>query len=404
MSPLGEFVTRDDFADATRAAAHGGTTTIVPFAIPDLGETPLEAYKRRRDAADGDVYTNYSLHACLTDVNETTLSELPELIDRGAASVKMFMVYEGRLMVSHGEIRDALRTIGENDGVALIHAEDEGIIGHLVEKQVDSGKTDYTVHPDVHPNVSETTAMWAISDLVEETNCPTFFVHVSTMEAERILQSASDRDLPLLAETCPHYLTLTREVYDQEHGEQFVCSPPIRSQENNNRLWEMLDRGKIQTVNSDHCCYDTVQKEQYKDDITRMPMGLPGVETRNTVFYTDAVADGRLPVERFVELTSTNIAKMLGLYPKKGSLNIGADADVVIFDPDAAWTLKAVDLHMETDYTPFEGKRMRGRPTTTIINGKIVMRDDEVVSEKVGEYVATDGSNAVQTFTRRENL
>lgn len=404
MSPLGEFVTRDDFADATRAAAHGGTTTIVPFAIPDLGETPLEAYKRRRDAADGDVYTNYSLHACLTDVNETTLSELPELIDRGAASVKMFMVYEGRLMVSHGEIRDALRTIGENDGVALIHAEDEGIIGHLVEKQVDSGKTDYTVHPDVHPNVSETTAMWAISDLVEETNCPTFFVHVSTMEAERILQSASDRDLPLLAETCPHYLTLTREVYDQEHGEQFVCSPPIRSQENNNRLWEMLDRGKIQTVNSDHCCYDTVQKEQYKDDITRMPMGLPGVETRNTVFYTDAVADGRLPVERFVELTSTNIAKMLGLYPKKGSLNIGADADVVIFDPDAAWTLKAVDLHMETDYTPFEGKRMRGRPTTTIINGKIVMRDDDVVSEKVGEYVATDGSNAVQTFTRRENL
>jgi len=399
--PLGEFVTRDGFADATRAAAHGGTTTIVPFAIPNPDETPLEAYERRRRDADGDVYTNYGLHACLTDVTDTTLRELPELIDRGAASVKMFMVYEGRLMLSHGEIRDAFKTIQENDGLALIHAEDEEIIGHLVEQQVESGETDFSVHPDMHPNVSETTAMWTIADLVEETDCPTFFVHVSTKEAQRVLESAADREIPLLAETCPHYLTLTREVYDREDGEKFVCSPPIRSQENNNYLWEALEQGAIQTVNSDHCGYNTEQKEQYRDDITRMPMGLPGVETRNTVFYTDAVANGRLSVERFVELTATNIAKMLGLYPQKGTISVGADADLVIFDPEAEWTLEAGDLHMATDYTPFEGKQMRGRPTSTIVGGDVVVQDGTLIGEKTGDYVPTDGSNANQIFSNR---
>lgn len=401
--PLGEFVTRDGFAAATRAAAHGGTTTIVPFAIPDPDETPLEAYERRRQAADGSVFTNYGLHACLTEVTETTLNELPELIARGAASVKMFMVYEGRLMVSHGEIREAFETIEKNDGLALIHAENEEIIGHLVEQQVEAGETDFSVHPDTHPNTSETTAMWTIADLVEETDCPTFFVHVSTKEAERVLTSAADREIPLLAETCPHYLTLTREVYDREDGEKFVCSPPIRSQENNDRLWEMLERGAIQTVNSDHCGYDTKQKEQYRDDITRMPMGLPGVETRNTVFYTAAVADGRLSVQRFVELTATNIAKMLGLYPQKGTISVGADADLVVFDPDAAWTMEADQLHMESDYTPFVGKEMVGRPTTTMVGGEIVVQDGTLMGEKSGEYVPIDGSTANQTFRSRLN-
>ncbi|WP_157744209.1 dihydropyrimidinase [Halopenitus persicus] len=399
--PLGEFVTRDGFAEATRAAAHGGTTTIVPFAIPNPDERPLEAYERRRENADGNVFTNYGLHACLTEVTDTTLDEIPELIERGAASVKMFMVYEGRLMVSHGEIREAFETIEKNDGLALIHAEDEEIIGYLVQQQVEAGETDFSVHPDTHPNVSETTAMWTIADLVEETGCPAFFVHVSTKEAERVLESAADREIPLLAETCPHYLTLTREVYNREDGEKFVCSPPIRSQENNDRLWEMLDRGQIQTVNSDHCGYDTEQKEKYRDDITKMPMGLPGVETRNTVFYTDAVAEGRLSVERFVELTTTNIAKMLGLYPQKGTISVGSDADLVVFDPEETWTLKNDQLQMATDYSPFAGKQMVGRPTTTMVGGEVVVQDGTTVGGKVGEYVPTDGSNAKQTFSSR---
>lgn len=401
--PLGEFVTRDDFADTTRAAAHGGTTTIISFAIPNLDESPLQAYERRRDVADGDVYTNYGLHACLTEVNDTTLNQIPELIDRGAASVKMFMVYEGRLRVPQGKIRDALGTIAENDGISLIHAENEEIISHLIEKQVQAGEVNFSVHPDTHPNISETTAMWTIADLVRETDCPTFFVHISTKEAQQVLESAADRELPLLAETCPHYLSLTREVYNYDDGEKFVCSPPIRSEENKNQLWEMLERGEIQTVNSDHCGYDTEQKEQHRDDITRMPMGLPGVETRNTVFYTDAVAGGRLSVERFVELTSTNIAKMLGLYPQKGTISIGADADLVIFDPNTEWTLNTENLNMVSDYTPFVEKEMRGRPTATIVDGRVIIQDDELISEKIGEFVPTDGSNANQTFKNRLN-
>jgi dihydropyrimidinase len=397
--PLGEFVTRDGFAETTRAAAHGGTTTIVPFAIPNPDERPLEAYERRRENADGNVFTNYGLHACLTKVTDTTLDELPELIDRGAASVKIFMIYEGRLMISHGEIREAFETIEQNDGLALIHAEDEEIIGHLVEQQIEAGETDFSVHPDTHPNVSETTAMWTIADLVEETDCPAFFVHVSTKEAERVLTSAADRDIPLLAETCPHYLSLTREVYNREDGEKFVCSPPIRSQENNDRLWEMLEDGAIQTVNSDHCGYDTEQKEEYRDDITKMPMGLPGVETRNTVFYTDAVAKGGFSIERFVELTATNIAKMVGIYPQKGSISTGADADLVVFDPNKTWTLSDNQLQMAVDYTPFAGKQMVGKPMITMVGGEVVVEDGSLVGEKVGEYVPTDGSTASRTFS-----
>lgn len=397
--PLGEFVTRDGFAETTRAAAHGGTTTIVPFAIPNPDERPLEAYERRRENADGNVFTNYGLHACLTKVTDTTLDELPELIDRGAASVKIFMIYEGRLMISHGEIREAFETIEQNDGLALIHAEDEEIIGHLVEQQIEAGETDFSVHPDTHPNVSETTAMWTIADLVEETDCPAFFVHVSTKEAERVLASAADRDIPLLAETCPHYLSLTREVYNREDGEKFVCSPPIRSQENNDRLWEMLEDGAIQTVNSDHCGYDTEQKEEYRDDITKMPMGLPGVETRNTVFYTDAVAKGGFSIERFVELTATNIAKMVGIYPQKGSISTGADADLVVFDPNKTWTLSDNQLQMAVDYTPFAGKQMVGKPMITMVGGEVVVEDGSLVGEKVGEYVPTDGSTASRTFS-----
>lgn len=399
---LGEFVTRDGFKEVTRAAAHGGTTTIVDFAIPDPGESPLEAFERKLDEAENTAYVDYGLHACITDVNSRTLEELSQLIERGASSIKMFMVYEGRLRLTHGEIREVMKKVADDDGLVLIHAEDQEIIAQLVEKQIEIGETDYSVHPKTHPPVSETTAMWTIAELVKETGCPTYFVHASTKDGQNVFKYAQEQNLPLLVETCPHYLTLTTEVYQRDDGEKYVCSPPIRTEENQTALWEMVENGLIQTINSDHCGYDTEQKEEFQEDITKIPNGLPGVETKNLLFYSEGVKNRSLPLERFVELTSTNIAKMLGIYPQKGTIAVGSDADLVLYDPDIAWQLTEAALHMETDYTPFESFDIQGKPETTIVRGEPIVENGELVGdEEQGIFVETTGENATTLFKHR---
>lgn len=400
--PLGEFTTLDNFEGVTRGAAFGGTTTVIDFAIPDPDESPLEGFERKREWGDDQSFVDFGLHANVTDVTDQTIDELPELIDRGAASVKLFMVYRDRLMLDDGEIHEAMETIAEHDGLALVHAENQAIIERLVEERLAADDAGYQHHPATHPEVSETVAMWTIAELVAETDCPTYFVHASAPEARDVLAHAAHRDLPLVAETCPHYLALEEEVYQRDDGEKFVCSPPVRSEETAEALWSMVEDGTIQTVNSDHCGYDSDQKRKFRDDITKMPNGLPGVETKNTVLFSEGVGKNRISVQDFVGLTSTNAAKFLGLYPQKGTIAVGSDADLVIFDPVAQWTVRADDLHMETDYTPYEGMKLQGKPTTVLSRGKVVVKDGELLGEAGhGTFVETSGEDAPERFTRR---
>lgn len=383
---LGEYTTTDEMSDLTRAAAFGGVTTVIPFAVPDRGESPLAALGRRREEAAGDAYVDYSFHGCLTDGTETNVAQIPELIDQGATSIKAFMVYEDRLMLDNGELRAVMDQTAEAGGTMLVHAEDNAIIGRLIEQHRDRGNLAYDAHPDTHPPVSETTAMWTVSELVEESECPTLLVHASARRTDEIASHAERNNLPLAIETCPHYLALTDEVYSRDDGEAFVCSPPVRSSEHRDALWELVSSSEVAIVNSDHCGYTRSQKRRHRNDITRMPNGLPGVETTGPVLYTEGVTEGTVSLQQFVRLMSTNVAKLFGLYPEKGTIAVGSDADVVIFDPDEEWTIEPESLHMASDYSPFQGRSVTGRAETVLVRGERVVDGGLVGTPTVGEY------------------
>lgn len=384
---LGEYTTTDDVRDLTRAAAFGGNTTVIPFAIPDADETPLDALDRRRDEARNEAYVDYSFHGCLTETTDEHLRQIPQLIENGATSIKAFMVYADRLKLDHGQLRAVMRRTSEAGGSMLVHAEDDDIIGFLVERQIRRGETDFTKHGPTHPPVSETAALWTVSELVADTDCPTLLVHTSTEGTGDVLGRVDARGLPIVAETCPHYVALSDEVYARGDGENFVCSPPVRAATHRRAMWNLVTDGSIGVVNSDHCGYTTSQKRRHRDDITRMPNGLPGVETTAPILYTNGVATGELSLQRFVALLSTNVARAFGLYPQKGTISVGTDADLVVFDPNATWTIDPETLHMATDYSPFEGTTVEGKVESVFVRGDPVVDDGLTESAGHGEYL-----------------
>lgn len=311
------------------------------------------------------------------------------------------MVYKGRLRLDDGELRSVMQTVANDDGLLLVHAENHEIISALVADQTADGPAGFEVHPETHPPVSETTAMWIVAELVAETDCPTLLVHVSNAGARNVLNAATTRGLPLAAETCPHYLILTEKRYDHPDGERYVCSPPVRAPTHRGALWEMLTDGQLSMVNSDHCGYTTRQKAKYRSDVTKMPNGLPGVETCNTVLYSAGIVERGFSRQRFVELASTNVAKAFGLYPRKGTVAVGADADLVVYDPHPSWTVEGDRLGMASDYSPFEGMEVTGTPETVLVRGEPVIADGEIVGDAGhGVFVETDATDALERFER----
>ncbi|MDN7241695.1 dihydropyrimidinase [Planococcus sp. N028] len=379
---LGEFSTLDTFANATKAAAFGGTTTIVEFAIPYEGETPMDAFRRRSAEAENQCYVNYSFHGCFTEANIHEIQQVKELIDLGVPSIKMFTVYDDIVRINKGAIYDILKEIAANNGLALFHAENNEIITSEIAKHIEKENLSPAGHATSRPAIAEAEEVASLLALIEDTGASALFVHMSTGKTKELLEHyRKARNLPIFTEVCTHYLSLEGDVYKEKEGQLYICSPPIREQEEKEALWKMIDEGLVDVVNSDHCCYDTEQKNKYKDFFPNAPNGLPGVETRGIVYYSEGVQSGRLNRQQFAATTSTNTAKVMGMYPKKGKIDIGSDADLTIIDPASTQVITASNLHMQTDYTPFEGKEVKGRVAHTIVGGQHVVANGEFINE-----------------------
>jgi dihydropyrimidinase len=378
---LGEYTTRDDFAEITQAAALGGTTTIVDFAIPMREDSPLKNFHKRLEEASSLAHVDFNLHATLTRVDPEVISEIPELFDLGARTFKMFTVYRGLVMVSLEEILAALEAISEVGGLALIHAESNHLVEGATERLVSRGQTSTKFHPESRPAICEVDAVQAIVNMLRVTDAMAYFVHVSTPEALEVVRAARQEGVRVWAETCPHYLVLDEDVYDSPKGALYVCSPPIRTRERAEELWRRLLLGEVSIIGSDHCCYDTEQKFRHPDDFRLMPNGLPGVQTRIPVMFSEAVIKRGLSIERFAELVSTNPAKMNGLYPRKGVIQPGSDADLVVLDPTVQSTVDPARLAMKTNYSPFEGLEIRGGVRHVFARGDLVVEAGRFVGE-----------------------
>ena len=384
---LGEFTSLDDYENATLSAAFGGTTSIVDFAIPVNGQTPIEALESSMQKAKNRSIIDYSFHGCVINSNQKSLSDVRELITGGIPSIKMFTVYKDLVMLDLGGVVEVLKIISENNGIAKIHAESAPIIESMIAKHVNEGKLSPFYHAKSRPVVSESSAVAGLVPLSETTGAPIIFVHMTSGAVKPYIADAKKKH-KIYTEFCPHYLTLSEEVYERADAQNFVCSPPMRSSDDVKVLWEMIEEGLCDTINSDHSAYDTTQKNIHKDYFPRIPNGLPGIETRGPVMFSEGVANGKITENQFVQMLSTNDAKLMGMYPKKGVIAIGSDADIIIIDPNAKYVMKSSNLHMATDYTPFENFEITGKVTHTIIRGNVVISDNEYVNKSFrGEMI-----------------
>ncbi len=371
--PLGEYSTLDDYEQASIAALWGGTTTVVDFAIPLPGQTPLDAVALRRDLATKS-RCDTALHGCVVQWDETTADQITEMAQRGVRTIKLFTTYRDVVMAGPDTVLEVLRELHRQGGMAYVHAEADHLIEDAQALAVASRQADASHHPVTRPEGAEAAAVAQVLATAEQVNAPVYFVHQTTPEAVDLVRAARRRGVRAYTESCPHYLSLDSGVYAEERPERFVCCPPLRDSTTLAELQARALRGDIDTIGSDHCCYSLQQKSEHADDVREMPNGLPGVETRLPVSFTQLVADGGMPVERFVALFSTNPARLNGL-TGKGVIAPGADADLVVLDDVGYREVRVEDLHMASDYTPYEGRRLTGWPTTVISGGHVVVDD-----------------------------
>ena len=386
--PFGGTVSADDFETGTRAAAHGGTTTLVDFAIQTKGHSTLEALDTWHAKADGKTAIDYGFHMIVTDLEDNRVHEMKMLADEGVTSYKLFMAYPGVLYVDDGTIYRAMRKAGENGTVVCMHAENGIVIDEIVKRALAEGKTEPKYHALTRPTRMEAEGVHRAISIAEVANVPVYIVHLSSSDALEQVMLARNRGVHAFAETCPQYLFLDHSYYEQEgfEGAKYVMTPALREKWNQDELWKGLKFGDLQSISTDHCpfCFKD-QKILGIDDFSKIPNGGPGVENRMSLVFNGGVNSGRISLNKFVELTSTAAAKTFGLFPKKGTIAVSSDADIVIFDPNRKETISVDNScthHMRVDYNAYEGFEVTGFTETVLSRGKIIIKDCEYMGKK----------------------
>ncbi|BBB00958.1 putative dihydropyrimidinase [Actinacidiphila reveromycinica] len=373
--PFGGTFSSDTFETGTRAAAWGGTTTIIDFAIQSKGGSLRAGLDAWHEKADGRCAIDYGFHMIASDVNESTLKEMDALVEEGVTSFKLFMAYPGVFYSDDGQILRAMQRAGQNGGLIMVHAENGIAIDVLVEQAVARGHTDPRVHGEVRKALLEAEATYRAIKLAQVAGAPLYVVHVSAAEAVAELTRARDEGLNVFGETCPQYLFLSTDNLAEPdfEGAKYVCSTPLRPREHQAALWRGLRSNDLQVVSTDHCpfCF-TGQKELGRGDFSKIPNGLPGVENRMDLLH-QAVVDGHISRRRWIEIACATPARMFGLYPQKGTIAPGSDADIVIYDPRAEQVISAETHHMNVDYSAYEGRRLTGRVETVLSRGEPVI-------------------------------
>jgi dihydropyrimidinase len=389
--PFGGTTSADDFETGTRAAAFGGTTTLIDFAIQYKGQPLRQAFDTWMSKATSKAVCDYAFHCIVTDVSGGQLSEMNDLVHEGVTSFKLFMAYPGVFMLDDGSIFKALQNTAKNGALVCMHAENGSAIDVIVQQALAEGKRAPKYHALTRPTTAEAEAVGRAIALAEMAGAPLYIVHLSCEDALAKIREARDRGLPVYAETCPQYLYLSLENMDAPgfEGAKYVFTPPLREKWNQEKLWNGLKHDHLQVVSTDHCpfCFKE-QKEMGRDDFTKIPNGGPGVEHRMSLIYSGGVAGGRFNANRFVELVSTTPAKLFGLYPRKGTIAVGSDADLVIFDPKRKHTISAKTHHMRVDYSMFESIQVTGMPDVVLSRGRVVVEGDKFLGRAgQGEFL-----------------
>ncbi|MCL6586651.1 MAG: dihydropyrimidinase [Anoxybacillus sp.] len=383
--PFGGTVTKDDFQTGTIAAAFGGTTTIIDFCLTNKGEPLKKAIDTWHQKAKNKAVIDYGFHLMISEINDGVLEQLPNVIEEeGITSFKVFMAYKNVFQADDGTLYRTLVAAKELGALVMVHAENGDVIDYLTKKALEDGNTDPIYHALTRPPEVEGEATGRACQLTALAHSQLYVVHVSCAQAVEQIAKARDKGWNVWGETCPQYLVLDQSYLEKPdfEGAKYVWSPPLREKWHQEVLWNALKNGQLQTLGSDQCSFDFKgQKELGRGDFTKIPNGGPMIEDRVSILFSEGVKKGRITLNQFVDIVSTRSAKLFGLFPKKGTIAVGSDADLVIFDPNIERVISAKTHHMAVDYNAFEGMKVTGEPVSVLVRGEFIVRDKTFVGK-----------------------
>ncbi|MCB0514545.1 MAG: dihydropyrimidinase [Chitinophagales bacterium] len=390
MPFMGTF-SSDTYETGTRAALFGGTTTVIDFILQKQGHSLYEAFNEWSGRATGNAVGDYSFHMAVTDFNEQTEKEIQPLIEKeGISSFKMFMAYRGALMIDDRQMNGLMQTVKKHGGIVTAHATNGDMIDFLVAKHRSEGKLSPWYHYMSQPEITESEASHRFTDFGYYNNCPIYIVHMTCEGAANAIRTANYRKQKVFGETCIQYLLLDASLYKKPdfEGAKWVMSPPLREPKDQEQLWAAINQGVVEVVATDHCPFKWQQKLMGKDDFSKIPNGHPAIEHRVELLYSEGVRKGKISLNKMVEVASTNAAKIFGMFPKKGTIAVGSDADIAILNPRTKHQISAATHHMNVDYSAYEGRNLQGKIETVILRGTIAIDQNQcLVPKGYGQFV-----------------